>query len=303
MRVLVTGATGFVGRVLVKQLLNQNHEVVILTRNIPKAAIVLGSKCKYFQWSDISQLAPLEAFEGVDGVVNLMGENIVQRRWSPEQKKVIYNSRIDGTARLVETISQLKNKPSVLVSASAIGVYGPRGAEELTENSVPGEGFLAHVCKDWEQQALKAQELGLRVAILRTGVVLGRDGGVLNQLLPIFKIGLGGPMGEGNQYLSWIHIEDLAAMYIECLVNKNISGVNNGTAPYPATNLDFTKSLGKVLKKPTAIRAPRFVLKSALGEMSTLVLDGQKVLPSKFKVENFRYRYPTLDMALKETAY
>ncbi|HLW56900.1 MAG TPA: TIGR01777 family oxidoreductase [Bacteriovoracaceae bacterium] len=303
MRVLVTGATGFVGQVLVRQLLDQHHEVVILTRNIPKAAIVLGSRCKYFQWSNISEPAPLEAFEGVDGVVNLMGENIGSRRWSPEQKKVIYNSRIDGTARLIDTIAKLENKPSVFVSASAIGVYGSRGPEELTENSPVGEGFLAHVCRDWEEQAFRALELGMRVAVIRTGVVLGRNGGVLDRMLPIFKVGLGGPMGEGNQYMSWIHVEDLAAMYVEALINKNISGVNNGTAPYPATNSDFTKALGKVLKKPTALRAPRFVLKKALGEMSTLVLDGQKVLPSKFKSENFRYRYPTLDMALKETAY
>lgn len=303
MRVLVTGATGFVGQVVVKQLLALNHDVVILTRNIPKAAIILGSRCTYFQWDDTSKPAPAEAFNGVEGVINLMGENIGSRRWSPEQKRMIYNSRIDSTANLVTSISSLVNKPSVLVSASAVGVYGSRGPEELTESSPVGEGFLAHVCKDWEQQALEARKYGLRVAIIRTGVVLGRNGGVLDRMLPIFKLGLGGPIGEGNQYMSWIHVEDLAAMYIEALVNKNISGVNNGTAPYPATNLDFTKALGKVLKRPTAIKAPRFIIMKALGEMSTLVLDGQKVLPSKFKTENFRYRYPTLDMALKETAY
>lgn len=303
MRILVTGATGFVGQVVVKQLLDQKFEVVILTRNIPKAAIILGNKCKYFQWADTNELAPKEAFEGVDGVVNLMGENIGGRKWSLEQKKMIYNSRIDGTRRLIDTISTLTHKPSVFVSASAIGVYGSRGPEELNENSSLGNDFLAHVCKDWEHEALRAQEFGLRVGIIRTGIVLGRNGGVLNRMLPIFKKGLGGPMGEGNQFMSWIHIDDLAAMYIEVLTNKSISGVHNGTAPYPATNTDFTKALGKVLKKPTAFRAPRFVLKSALGEMSTLVLDGQKVLPSKFKTENFRYRYPTLDMALKETAY
>lgn len=303
MRVLVTGATGFVGQVVVKQLLKQNFEVVILTRNVAKAAIILGNKCKYFQWVNTSELAPLEAFEGVDGIVNLMGENIGARRWSLEQKKVIYNSRIDSTARLIDSIEKLPKKPSVFVSASAIGVYGARGPEELTENSSLGNDFLAHVCKDWEQEALRAQKLGLRVGIIRTGIVLGRNGGVLDRMLPIFKKGLGGPMGEGAQYMSWIHVEDLAAMYIEVLSNKNISGIHNGTAPYPATNLEFTKALGKVLKRPTALRAPKFVLKSALGEMSTLVLDGQKVLPSKFKTENFRYRYPTLDMALKETAF
>lgn len=303
MRILVTGATGFVGQVVVRQLLAQKHEVVILTRNVAKAAIILGSHCKYFQWADTNVAAPVEAFAGVDGVINLMGENIGGRKWSEEQKKAIYNSRIDGTARLVDTIALLDKKPSVLVSASAIGVYGPRGPEEITENSDLGNDFLAHVCKDWEHEALRAQEYGLRVGIIRTGIVLGRNGGVLNRMLPIFKKGLGGPMGEGNQFMSWIHIEDLAAMYVEVVMNSHISGVHNGTAPYPATNTDFTKALGKVLKKPTAFRAPKFILKTALGEMSTLVLDGQKVLPAKFKTENFRYRYPTLDMALKETAF
>lgn len=303
MKILVTGATGFVGQVVVAQLIAQKHEVVILTRNVAKAAIVLGSECKYFQWADTNVQAPKEAFQGVDGVINLMGENIGGRKWSLEQKKVIYNSRIDGTARLVDTMASLEKKPSVFVSASAIGVYGPRGPEELTENSELGNDFLAHVCKDWEEEALRAQTLGIRVGIIRTGVVLGRNGGVLDRMLPIFKKGLGGPMGEGNQFMSWIHIEDLASMYIEVIMNQSISGIHNGTAPYPASNTDFTKALGKVLKKPTAFRAPKFILKTALGEMSTLVLDGQKVLPVKFKSENFRYKYPTLDMALKETAF
>lgn len=303
MRILVTGATGFVGKVVVRQLQEAGDEVVVLTRNIAKAAITLGSRCFYFQWSDTNALPPLEAFQGVDGVVNLMGESIASARWNSEQKKKIYNSRIDGTARLIEAIEKLNPRPSVLVSASAIGIYGNRASEEITEASGLGNDFLANLCKDWEREANKAQDLGMRVAIIRTGVVLGRKGGALSKMLPVFKLGLGGPLGDGKQFMSWINIEDLAAMYVEALKNPNVKGPYNGTAPYPATNKDFTRALGKVLKRPALLPAPAGVIRKILGEMSTIVLDGQRVLPTKFKEEKFRYRYPTLDMALKETAY
>jgi uncharacterized protein (TIGR01777 family) len=303
MKILVTGATGFVGQVVVKHLIAQNHEVVVLTRNITKAVLILGSKCQFFQWADTNELPPVEAFEGVDGVINLMGENIGAKRWTPEQKKVIYNSRIDGTARLVERIKTLKNKPQVFASASAIGIYGVRGNEELIESSDLGQDFLSYVCKDWEAEAFKAEALGVRTVVLRTGVVLGRGGGALHKMLPVFKGYLGGVMGEGTQYMSWIHVEDLASMYVEAVTNPQIQGVLNATAPYPATNAEFTRSLGKVLKRPTFVKIPTFILKKLLGEMATLVLDGQKVIPARIKSERFRYRYPTLEMALKETAY
>jgi uncharacterized protein len=300
MKVLITGATGFVGKVIVRQLLEAGDEVVVLTRNIAKAAITLGSQCKYVQWADTNTIPPLEAFDGVHGVINLMGESIAQR-WSEEHKKRIYNSRIDGTARLVEAIAQ--KKTPALVSASAIGIYGNRGSEEITEESTLGDDFLAHVCKDWEKEALKAEASGCRVGLMRTGIVLGRKGGALAKMLPVFKIGLGGPVGSGEQFMSWIHIEDLAAMYIEVLKNDSLKGPHNGTAPYPATNKEFTKALGKVLKRPTFAPAPSLAMKLAFGEMASIILEGQKVIPTKFKSENFRYRYPTLEMALKETAY
>ena len=303
MKILVTGATGFVGQVVVRQLLAQNHEVVVLTRNITKAVLILGSKCQFFQWSDTNELPPLEAFNGVDGIINLMGENIGAKKWSPEQKKVIYNSRVDATARIVERINTLNPKPQVLVSASAIGIYGVRGNEEIVESSELGQDFLSNVCKDWEGEAFKAQKLGVRTVVLRTGIVLGRGGGALHKMLPVFKGYMGGVMGDGTQYMSWIHVEDLASMYVEAVTNTQLQGVLNATAPYPATNAEFTRSLGKVLKRPTFVKVPTFVLKKVLGEMSTLVLDGQKVIPAKIKTERFRYRYPTLEMALKETAY
>ena len=303
MKVLVTGATGFIGKRVVNQLLKGGHNVVILTRNVAKGAIRLGSQCEYYQWLDTSTLPPAEAFKGVDGVINLMGEGIAEKRWDEAQKKKIYDSRIIGTRNLVEGMKNSTIKPSVLISASAVGIYGDRGDEDIKEDSELADDFLAKVCKDWEVEAFKATELGVRVAVIRTGVVLGRGGGALKKMLPIFKLGAGGPVGSGNQFMSWIHVDDLAAMYIEGLKNQDISGVFNGTAPYPAKNRDFTKALGKALHRATFIPAPKFALKLVFGEMSQVLLEGQKALPTKFKEKDFLYKYPSLEMALKETAY
>ena len=302
MKVVVTGATGFVGQEVVKQLLTAGDEVIVLTRNVAKAAITLGSSCRYYQWEDGEALPPSEALEGVDGIINLMGETI-SKRWDESQKKKIYNSRINGTRKLVEAIEKLKVKPKVFVSTSAIGIYGNRGPEEINESSSLADDFLAKVCKDWENEANKAKNYGVRVVMIRLGIVLGRKGGALAKMLPIFKLGLGGPLGSGNQYMSWIHVRDIATMFIEAVKNNELKGVFNGTSPYPATNSEFTKLLGKVLGRPAFLPVPSIALKLALGEMSQLLLEGQKVLPVKFKEAKFRYRYSTLEMALKETGY
>lgn len=303
MKVLVTGATGFIGKRVVNQLLNAGDEVVVLSRNVAKGAIRLGSQCQYYQWIDMNTMPPLEALKGIDGVINLMGEGIAEKRWDEEQKKKIYDSRILGTRNLIEAIKASNSKPKAFISSSAVGIYGNRGDEDITEESSTADDFLAHVCKDWEAEAFKASELGLRVTIIRTGVVLGRGGGALKKMLPIFKLGAGGPVASGEQYMSWIHVDDLASMYVQALKNDTISGIYNGTAPYPAKNKDFTKALAKALHRPAFLPAPRFGLKLIFGEMSQVVLEGQKVLPKKFKEKDFRYKYPTLEMALKETAY
>ncbi len=302
MKVLVTGASGFVGRRVVAQLLSQKHEVVVLTRNLAKAAIVLGSQCKYVQWMDNDTLPPAEAFNGVDSVINLMGENIGGKRWDEAQKKKIYDSRIHSTRNLIEAMAALSKKPKALISASAIGIYGSRGDEVLDESASSGSDFLAGVCKDWEAEAKKAEALKMRVVLMRTGVVLGKGGGALTKMLPIFKLGLGGRLGSGKQYMSWIHVDDLAAMYVQAATDETMSGAFNATSPYPATNEEFTKALGKRLKRPTIFPAPEFAIKKALGEMSTIVLDGQKVIPTKFKDKKFQFKSATLEKTLKETA-
>ncbi len=301
MKILVTGATGFVGQRVVKQLIEGGDEVVVLTRNIAKGALHLGSKPRYFQWLDTTTPPPAEAFEGVEGVINLMGEGIADKRWDEAQKKKIYDSRIVATNQLIEGIRALPKKPKVFVSASAIGVYGNRGSEDINEQSSTADDFLARICKDWEVAAFKARELGLRVAVVRTGVVIGKDGGALKKMLPIFKLGAGGPVGSGKQYMSWIHVEDIAGMYVQAVRDTSVEGVLNGTSPYPATSKEFARQLGKTLGRPAFAPAPAFALKLVFGEMSQVLLDGQKVLPVRFKERKFRFRFPTLEMALKES--
>lgn len=300
MKVLVTGASGFVGQRVVKQLLGKGDEVVVLTRNIVKAALYLGKECKFYNW-DTNELPPEEAFHGVDAVINLMGEGIAEKRWDEAQKKKIYDSRIIGTSMLIERIKGLDKKPSVFISASGTGIYGNRGDEVITEGSSVADDFLAKVCKDWEAEANKAKDLGLRVVILRTGVVLGKNGGALKKMLTPFKLGVGGPVASGKQYMSWIHVEDLAGIYVQAVRDASYSGVYNGTSPNPVTNKEFTKELGKAVGRPAFFPVPAFALKAAFGEMSQVLLDGQKVLPSRVQEKKFRFRYPIVEMAIKES--
>ncbi|HXH31031.1 MAG TPA: TIGR01777 family oxidoreductase [Bacteriovoracaceae bacterium] len=302
MKVLITGGTGFVGRVIVRQLLESGDEVIVLTRNVAKAIMNLGKDCRYVQWNSTEVPPELDPALEVDGVINLMGEGIAEKRWSEEQKKKIYGSRIHGTGNLIKGLSTLQRRPSVFVSTSAVGIYGNRSDEEISEASPVGSDYLATVCKDWEKAAQGAAELGCRLAVIRVGVVLGKGGGALHKMLPIFKLGVGGKVGSGEQFMSWIHIEDLAAMYIEALKNPKITGVYNGTSLYPVTNLEFTKTLGKTIKRPTFAPAPAFALKAVFGEMSAVLLEGQKVIPKMFKETDFRYRYPTLELALRDAA-
>jgi uncharacterized protein (TIGR01777 family) len=263
--------------------------------------VVLGAQCKYVLWPDTNELPPAEAFVGVDAVINLMGENIGEKKWDEAQKKKIYDSRINGTRNLVEAMKALPKKPRVLVNASAVGIYGSHGDEALDENASSGNDFLATVCKDWEAEAMKAKDLGVRVVLLRTGVVFGKNGGSLKKMLPIFKLGLGGKVGTGKQYMSWIAVDDLAGMYVAAVEDNTMNGAFNAVSPYAVTNAEFSKTLGKCLGRPAVLPAPAFAIKTALGEMSTIILDGAKVVPAKFKAKNFQFRSAALEKTLKES--
>jgi uncharacterized protein (TIGR01777 family) len=232
--------------------------------------------------------------------VNLSGEPIAGRRWSAAQKVNLANSRIYSTRAIVDAISRAQFKPKTLVNASAIGIYGPRDASPIDESAQAGQGFLAAVCAQWEKEALKAEKSGARVVLLRTGIVLDPSGGALAKMLPPFCLGLGGPLGSGEQMMSWVHIDDEVAAIRACLENTALKGPVNLTAPHPVTMKEFARALGRALHRPAAAPVPAFVLKIALGEMSEMLLTGQNVVPRKLQDAGFSFRYPDLDGALKD---
>ena len=294
MKVLISGSTGLVGSALVKLLTSDGHNVTRLVR--PGGPITHGSVL----WDPQNGLLDSEAIEGHDAVVHLAGENIAARRWTPDQKKRIRESRVRGTSLLCGRLRSLKSPPAVALFASAIGIYGDRSDEELTEQSTPGSGFLASVTKEWEAASDVLAETSVRVVKLRIGVVLSNDGGALARMLPVFKLGLGGKIGSGCQYMSWIAIDDLLNIVKYVLSHDNISGPVNAVSPNPVTNEEFTKKLGKLLSRPTIFSVPRPALKLAAGEMGNeLLLTSTRVLPEKLISIGFRFAYPDLEQALR----
>jgi uncharacterized protein len=296
MHVLITGGTGFIGRELASSLLADGHSVTVLTREITSSGNRVPSGAKA-----IRDLARADA---VDAVVNLAGANLGAARWNPVTKMGFRTSRIDTTRRLVDWMSRLAVKPKVLVSGSAIGWYGPHGDDKLTETAPAGSDFSATLCRDWEAEAQKASALGVRVCTLRTGIVLGPDGpaggGALAQMLPAFRLGGGGPMGSGQQWMSWVHRADLIALIRFLIEREMASGPYNGTAPEPVTNAEFAKTLGRVLKRPAILPMPGFALKMIVGEMAEILLSGQRVIPQAALDQGFRFRFPTLEAALRD---
>ncbi|HXE10771.1 MAG TPA: TIGR01777 family oxidoreductase [Bryobacteraceae bacterium] len=296
MTFLITGATGFLGRRLVDMLIAEGHAVVYLAGKRSKS---LDSRAAFHLWTHREQmLLELKAVPLCDAVIHLAGEPIAQR-WTSEAKKRIRESRILRTRDLVDGIGQLPHKPGVFISASAVGYYGNRGNEVLTEESAPGKGFLADVCVHWEEEADRAREFGLRVVKVRNGMVLGEDGGALKKLLPPFRMGLGGRLGSGKQWVSWIHRDDLLRMLIWAAANPNIAGVLNGTAPEPVTNAQFTRDLAHALGKPAIIPVPRFGLRLALGEMSDVLLDSARAIPAAAQQQGFQFAFRDVQPALE----
>ncbi|MFQ5739347.1 MAG: TIGR01777 family oxidoreductase [Acidobacteriota bacterium] len=299
MRIAVTGATGLIGHALYQQLFGHEHQFILLARN-PEEAQSRFSGARIVQWEAAAGPPPKEPLEGVEVVVHLAGESIAAGRWTEARKRAIRTSRIEGTRNLVKGLSCLASPPRVLVSGSAVGYYGDRGNELLDESSRPGSGFLADVCRQWEREALEATRLGIRVVLLRTGIVLSARGGALAQMLPPFKMFLGGSLGSGRQWMSWIHLEDEVELILTAIRNESVEGPLNATSPHPRTNKEFSKSLGKVLRRPAFMPVPGFALRMLMGEMAQcLLLEGQRVLPKKAGQIGFQFKHPRLESALR----
>lgn len=294
MHIVVTGATGFIGRGLMAQLVAQGHACTILSRRpLPDRAGL-----RHVVWNPVStDWYPV--LEGADAVVNLAGEPVAGKRWTTAQKERIRHSRVHGTEAVVSAIAAAARKPRVLINASATGYYGNRGNELLTESSPPGNDFLAEVVTAWEQATHKAGHHGVRVVCLRFGIVLGPDGGVLARVLPLFRFGLGGTLGSGHQWMSWIHRDDAVAIITHALTNDEVRGPINAVSPQPVTNHDFTRALGHVLHRPTLCPVPAFALRLLLGEQAALPLTSARVMPQQASTHAFSFRYPALEAALR----
>jgi uncharacterized protein (TIGR01777 family) len=307
MRILVTGATGFIGYQLVKELVGKGNELVVVSRDPDRARgrfarllMETGTqKLHFYGWDSLHGPPPAIAINEIDAVVHLAGEPLGEARWTAEQKKRIRDSRLLGTRHLVQGLASIQAK--VLISSSAIGFYGDRGDEKLDEASSAGKGFLSDVCRDWEREALEAENIeGLRVVRLRTGMVLGTTGGALARVLPIFRWGAGGTLGSGKQWMSWIHERDMVGLILWALDHPEVHGAVNGVAPTPITNREFVQTLAQALRRPAVVPAPATALKWALGEMSDLVLQSQRVLPKRALEKGFQFQFQDLEPAIRD---
>ena len=301
MRVTVTGASGLIGKALVAELHQQEAEITVLSRNPSRTQTSDG--VQVMRWDPMSEPAPQAALSRADAVVHLAGENVAQR-WTERAKQAILQSRVTGTRNLLAGLeaidrSEVGQRPRTLISGSAVGYYGPRGEEPLDEDAPPGSDFLSETCVAWEAEAQKAAALGMRVVLVRTGVVLNRDGGALKKMLPPFQLGVGGPVAGGEQYMSWIHRDDLVGMIVAALADERWSGPINGTAPEPVTNREFSHALGRALHRPSLLPVPGFALGLLYGEMAEIVTTGARVMPAKPLVLGYDFRHPELEEALR----
>jgi uncharacterized protein (TIGR01777 family) len=303
-RIFVTGGTGLVGHRLVRQFVQRGDAVVALTRRPEAARERLGSGVTIASGDPMQPGAWLDAMAECDAVVHLAGENVFARRWTAAFKELLRASRIQSTENVVQGLARqprtASGEPKVLVNASAIGYYGPHGDEILDESSPPGDDFLAGACVDWEKAARAAEPHGVRVVVVRVGLVLDKEGGALKQMLTPFKLGVGGPVGRGRQWVSWIHHADLVGLLLLALDNAAARGPINGTAPNPVTNRDYSKALGRALHRPAFLPTPGFALRLALGQVARLATTGQRVLPRQAQALGYTFRFPTIDAALAD---
>ncbi len=293
MKVLITGASGLIGQALQKSFAEKDYEMLLASRKEP-------TDDAHIQWDIEIGFSDPEKLEGIDAVVHLAGESVSGLRWTDDKKKAIRDSRVLGTRSVVDAISKLKKKPKVLIAASAIGFYGERGDEEVTESSAVGDNFLAGVSRDWEAESRRAEDAGIRTVLLRTGIVLSKEGGALATMLTPFKLGVGGVVGSGKQWMSWISLDDHVAVINFAIENENLRGAVNSVSSEPVTNHDFTKTLGEVLYRPTFLPLPEFAVSMVFGEMGdALLLASTKVLPKRLEDAGFEFKYPELKAALE----
>lgn len=297
MKILITGGTGFVGTKLTSRLIQDGHAVTILTRSL-RGAKGASTGISYLEGDPTRKGPWQESIKNHDAAINLAGASIFSK-WTEEHKKAIRESRVNTTQNIVEGIPSQSQKQFTLFSTSAVGYYGFCGDEELVEDSPPGNDFLARIAKEWEGEALKAREKGARVVITRFGIVMGEKGGALSQMIPLFKKYIGGPIGSGKQWFSWVHIKDLAEAFAFLLKHPEISGPVNVCSPKPVRNKDLAKALGKALHKPSFIPAPGFMVKLVLGEFGSVILEGQRVIPRKLLENAFVFQYPDIHEALQ----
>lgn len=298
MRIAVTGATGFVGRQLCRALVERGDEVVAITRDGARARDVLPPNTEIVTWDPLAEDTGDLRLPRADAIVHLAGESLIGR-WSKGRKLAMYRSRVLGARKLVASLEAQTEKPDVFIGGSAIGYYGDRGDESLDEGSSPGQGFLAELCLAWEAEAKRAESLGLRVVRIRTGLVLGPNGGVLKAMLGPYRIGLGGPMGSGRQWMSWIHIDDEVGLILHAIDREEIGGALNATAPEPVTNRQFARTLGDVLGRPAIVPIPAFAMRLALGEAADMILGGQRVLPTRALSTGYQFCHRSLRTALE----
>ena len=292
MNILITGATGLIGRALTR-VLKEHYQLTILTRHTDHARSVLGSNMVF--WNSLGDRTSLD---GIDAVINLAGEPIADKRWTEERKQLLCHSRWDLTEKLSQLINASETPPHTFLSGSAVGFYGRQGEVCVEEDDPPHEEFTHALCARWEALALQAQSPQTRVCLMRTGIVLSTQGGALAKMLPAYRLGLGGPLGSGLQYMPWIHIDDMVAAIVFLLENPTLQGHFNMTAPYPARNYDFSAALAEVLDKPHFMKVPAMALEMTMGESASLVLTGQKALPTRLNKAGFHFRYTDLHEAL-----